>query len=158
MARFIVQHRRGTAEEWSTVGRDIIPLEGELVLELDKSGEGLHRLKFGDGINLYENLPYISVDNFILPKPAYINLYADQWQLTTDGRYYQTVTVSNATVKPNSKVDLQPSSEQLCIFHQKDLAFVAENEDGVVSVFCIGQKPENDYVIQATVTGVSLYG
>ena len=48
-------------------------------------------------------------------------------------RYGQAVTVKNANITPNSKVDLQLSSEQMVIFYEKDLAFVAENEDGEVT-------------------------
>ncbi len=158
MAGYITQMRRGTAEEWATIGKHIIPLEGELVLEIDKSGKGLHRLKIGDGINLYSNLPYISVDSFILPQPISITIYADRWQKASDNRYYQQVAVANAMITSGSKIDLQPDSEQLSIFHEKDLAFVTENEDGVVYVYCIGQVPQNDYVIQATVTEVMLDG
>jgi hypothetical protein len=154
MARYIVQMRRGTAEEWATIGSDIVPLEGELVLELDKSGKNLHRLKIGDGTSLYADLPYMSVDSFILPTPASITLYADRWQQDSDKKYCQVVQVNNATITPNSKVDLQPSAEQLAIFHEKDLAFVTENEDGVVSVYCIGQVPTNTYTIQATIMEV----
>ena len=69
-------------------------------------------------------------------------------------RYGQVVTVENANITPNSKVDLQLSSEQMVIFYEKDLAFVAENEDGKVTVYCIGQIPQNDYKLQATVTEV----
>ena len=67
-------------------------------------------------------------------------------------RYGQTVKVNNANITPYSKVDLQLTSEQLVIFHEKDLAFVAENDDGVVTVYCIGQIPQNDYTIQVTIT------
>ena len=69
-------------------------------------------------------------------------------------RYGQVVDVSNANITPNSKVDLQLSSEQMVIFYEKDLAFVAENDNGEVTVYCIGQIPENDYTIQATVTEI----
>ena len=69
-------------------------------------------------------------------------------------RYGQVVNVSNANITPNSKVDLQISSEQMVIFYEKDLAFVAENEDGKVTIYCIGQIPENNYEIQATITEV----
>jgi hypothetical protein len=164
MAKYLVQMRRGTAEEWTTVGSDIVPLEGELVLEMDKSVNGLHRLKIGDGKSLYSELPYMSVDSFVLPTPISVTLDAQQWTQATDtdnkpitGKYFQTVEVNNATITPNSKVDLQPSSEQLCIFHEKDLSFVAENVGGKVSVYCVGQVPENDYTIQATVTETTPY-
>ena len=69
-------------------------------------------------------------------------------------RYGQVVSVSNANITPNSKVDLQISSEQMAIFYEKDLAFVAENEGGEITVYCIGQIPQSDYKLQATVTEI----
>ena len=131
------------------------PLEGELVLEFDN---GVPRLKIGDGIREFGELPYMSIDSFILPTATSITLYADKWEQAADNRYYQVVTVNNATITPNSKIDLQPSSEQLAIFHEKDLAFVTENEDGIVSVYCVGQVPMNDYTIQTTITEVAIDG
>lgn len=68
--------------------------------------------------------------------------------------YSQVVSIDGVTA--NSQVDLTPSVEQLAIFHEKDLAFVTENEDGVVTVYAIGQKPENDYTIQVTITEVAI--
>lgn len=158
MAKFIVQLRRGTKEDWLEYEQSenyMKPKEGELVVEYDN---GIPRLKIGDGVTDYSNLPYMSIDSFLMPKPSYVTLYADAWIEAEDHRWYQEVEVTNATITPNSKVDLQPSSEQLVIFHEKDLAFVAENEDGVVSVFCVGQVPENDYVIQVTTMEVAVNG
>lgn len=162
--KYVFQLRRGWKDD--ATGRDdwaeyeaqvghVKPLAGELVLEYDN---GIPRLKIGDGVNEFSALPYMSIDSFVLPKPITVTLYADKWEQATDDRYYQVVTVDNATVTPTSKIDLQPDSEQLSIFHEKDLAFVAENEDGVVSVFCVGQVPQNDYTVQATVTEVVLDG
>lgn len=73
-------------------------------------------------------------------------------------RYGQVVNVNNAAITPYSKVDLQITSEQMVIFHEKDLAFVAENDDGVVTVYCIGSIPQNDYQIQTVVTEVVIDG
>lgn len=146
---------RNDWEEYEARVDHLKPLEGELVLEYDN---GIPRLKIGDGVNEFSALPYMSIDSFVLPKPITVTLYADKWEQATDDRYYQVVTVDNATVTPTSKIDLQPDSEQLSVFHEKDLAFVTENEDGVVSVFCVGQVPQNDYTIQATVTEVILDG
>ena len=103
-----------------------------------------------------DDVSYILQEAF--PDAAYVTLYADKWVQADDKRWYQVVNVSNANITPNSKVDLQPDSEQLAIFHQKDLAFVAENEDGVISVYCVGQVPTNDYTIQTTVTEVVTNG
>jgi hypothetical protein len=80
-----------------------------------------------------------------------VTLLASRW--TSSGNLHsQVVTLSGVT--ENSQVDLTPSVEQLVVFYEKDLAFVTENEDGVVTVYAIGQKPTNDYTIQVTITEV----
>ena len=84
---------------------------------------------------------------------GYVTLLANKW-VGDNSPYSQVVTVSGVTA--NSQVDLTPSAEQLSIFHNKDLAFVTENEGGVVTVFAVGQKPENDYRIQVTITEVEV--
>lgn len=84
---------------------------------------------------------------------ANISLLAANW-VGNASPYSQIVTIDGVT--PYSQVDLTPSVEQLAIFHDKDLAFVAENEDGVVTVYSIGDKPANDYTIQVTIKEVSL--
>lgn len=162
MAHYIQQLRRGWKDdsrndwaEYEAQENHIKPLEGELVLEYDY---GIPRLKIGDGVSEFSQLPYMSVDSFVLPKPISVTIYADKWVQEDDKRWYQEVIVTNGTITSRSKVDLQPSSEQLRIFHEKDLAFVTENEDGVVSVYCVGQVPENDYTIQATVMEVAIDG
>ena len=80
-----------------------------------------------------------------------ITLEASKW-VETDGIYTHSLTIDNIT--PYSKVDLQPSVEQLAIFYEKDITFVVENDNGTITVFCIGQKPANDYTMQATITEV----
>lgn len=81
-----------------------------------------------------------------------VTLNARDWVGDTSP-FYQVVNIEGVT--ENSQVDLTPSVEQLTIFYEKDLTFVTENENGIVTVYAIGQKPENDYVIQATVTEVN---
>lgn len=83
-------------------------------------------------------------------KLAEITLLAKDWQGSNP--WYQVVNIDGVTAK--SLVDLQPSVEQLLIFHQKDLAFTTENDNGVVTVFAVGDKPTNDYTIQATIMEV----
>ena len=81
----------------------------------------------------------------------YVKISADKW-VGEDSPYSQVVHINGIT--ENSQVDLTPSVEQLVIFHDKDLAFVTVNEDAVVTVYAIGQKPENDYTVQVTITEV----
>ena len=93
--------------------------------------------------------------NKVAPSPASVTLYADRWEQSEDETmWFQEVVVANATITPNSKVDLQLNAEQVAIFYEKDLAFVTENDGGKVFVYCIGRLPENNYVLQATVSEV----
>ena len=167
--KYIIQHRRGTTEQWAAAGDTLKPLEGELVIEI--CADGKHRLKIGDGQHTYEQLSYLGIDGQIISQPltrtvtitligglAAENASGEGWQQDADLRYYQTVAIANITA--NSKVDLQPNSEQLTIFHEKDLAFVTETEtiNGIttVKVYAIGVYPQSSYQMQATVTEVEL--
>lgn len=80
-----------------------------------------------------------------------VTLPADAWQGTASP-YSQVVEINGVT--PNSKINLQLDAEQFSVLHQKDISFIAENEDGVVTILCLGQKPTNDYTLQATMTEV----
>ena len=166
MGKYICQLRRGWKDnsgrdDWAAyeaTDGHLKPQAGELVVEFDN---GIPRLKIGDGEREFSELPYMSVDSFVLPTQASITIYPDRWEQTTDdngniieNRFYQYVTVDNAVITPNSKVDLQPTPEDLVIFHEKDLAFTAVNAGGNVRVCVIGQQPMNQYTFRATVTEV----
>ena len=166
MAKYIFQLRRGWKDD--TGGNDwaeyelqphhIKPLQGELVLEYDN---GIPRLKIGDGIHEFSDLEYMSVDSFIMPKPISVTLYADKWKQVVDidgadvvDTYSQVVTVNNAVITANSKVDLQPNADQLCDFYDLGAAFTTENDGGIITTYVVGDKPTKSYNIQATVTEV----
>lgn len=84
---------------------------------------------------------------------AEVTLIASEWR-GEFSPYSQVVNIDGIT--QNSLVDLQPSVSQLEIFHEKDLAFTTENDNGVVTVYAIGDKPTLDYTIQATIMEVSV--
>lgn len=86
-------------------------------------------------------------------KVTEVTLLAANWK-GGESPYSQVVTVEGVSV--NSMVNLQPSVEQLEIFHDKDIAFTTENEGGTVTVYAIGDKPTNDYTIQATIMEVTV--
>ena len=88
-----------------------------------------------------------------MPWLTWISVPASNWE-GADGLYSQVVGIDGVT--EYSKVDLLPSVEQLAIFHSKDVAFVTENEGGVVTVYAIGDKPTSDYTIQAQITEVAV--
>lgn len=82
---------------------------------------------------------------------ADVEILASKW-VGSESPYSQVVSIDGIT--ENSQVDLTPDAQQLAIFHNKDLAFVTENVGGIITVYAIGQKPKNDYIIQATITEV----
>ena len=85
-----------------------------------------------------------------------VTLLSANWKGYESPYYQKNVKIDGVNITSYSKVNLQPSAEQLNIFHDKDLAFVTENEDGRVTVYALGDKPMNDYTIQVTVTEVSV--
>ena len=91
------------------------------------------------------------IKNIAKAKKKSVTLLASKW-VGTDSPYSQVVTVDGVT--ENSQVDLTPSLAQQVVFTEKKLVFLTENYGGVVTVYAIGQKPENDYEIQVTITEV----
>lgn len=79
-------------------------------------------------------------------------LMASAWQ-GAGNLHYQVVALEGIT--QYSQVDLKPSAEQLAEFHQIDLALATENDDGIVTVFAIGDKPVKDYTIEVSITEVA---
>lgn len=171
MAKYVFRLRRGqkvtdsdgnvTRDDWAEYeAKDshIMPLEGELVLEYDN---GIPRLKIGDGKSEFSALPYMSVDSFILPKPISVTLYADKWEQVKDidgadviDIYSQVVTVENATITENSKVDLNPSADILCRLYDWGITLTTENNNKVVKVYSVGGQPDASLSMQATVSEV----
>jgi hypothetical protein len=155
MAKSIFQLRRGEKDDvsgrndWAAYEKKpdrVKPLKGELVLEYDN---GLPRLKIGDGDREFSELPYMSVDSFLFSKVATITLDGgDAWTPVPDfeGRYTQDITEQiKDKITAHSKIDIQPTPEQLYIFHEKDVTFTTVNEEGQVRVCAIGIKPEQTY-------------
>lgn len=93
----------------------------------------------------------IALERTAIPRVVEIDLLAENW-VGDASPYSQVVTIEGIT--EYSKVDLLPSVDQLAIFHNKDVAFVTENEDGVVTVYAIGEKPTNDYTMDVSITEV----
>lgn len=88
------------------------------------------------------------------PKIGEVTLFAADWVTRDNNLHSQVVNIEGVT--ENSQVDLTPDVQQLLIFYDKDISFVTENEGGKVTVYAIGQKPTNDYTIQATITEVDV--
>lgn len=80
-----------------------------------------------------------------------VTLLADSWTGPASP-YSQTVTINGVTAK--SKVDLQPTASQTKELQDEDIAFMAENNNGTVTVYAINTKPTIDYTFQVQLTEV----
>ena len=167
MARYIVQHRRGTASQWAAQNT-IIPKVGEIVIEIDEENS-LHKLKIGDGVHTYSELAYLmagdevvtQVLSMALPRVITVTLDVDEWEEVTSesdpnlGYYSQPVSIDNIT--EYSRLDLQPNADMLAEFQNLNLVFVTENKNGVITVHSVGDMPLKSYTMQATVVETELH-
>lgn len=85
------------------------------------------------------------------PKLTNVSILAANWSGDSNP-WSQVVTMNGVTV--NSKIDLQPTAIQIVELQNSDIAFMAENNDGIVTIYAIGDKPIKDYTIQALITEV----
>lgn len=134
----------GTEEEWlaSLKGKSGNDGRGIKKVEITASA---YTITYTD--NTSETIPVHSS----VARISEITLLSARWE--GEGNLYsQAVDVAGIT--EYSQVDLTPGVEQLAVFYEKDLTFVTENDGGVLTVYAIGQKPENDYTIQVTITEV----
>lgn len=121
---------RGTFEEWLTT---LCPYVGE--------NNNWWVGKHDTGVSVYRASAKLST----------VTLEASKWT-GTGNLHSQVVTIPGIT--EYSKVDLLPSVEQLAIFHNKDVMFTTDNENGVVTAYAIGDKPLLDYTMQVQITEV----
>lgn len=91
------------------------------------------------------------VDNKFNTKTASVTLAADSWT-GTESPYSQEVTIDGVTA--NSKVDLNPTGEQLNSLATNRTILNTANDNGTVTVYAVGNKPTEDYTMQVTITEV----
>lgn len=154
MAKYITCHRRGSATQWAEKNT-IIPLEGEIVIEIDEINS-LHKLKIGDGIHTYAELAYLQAGDEIVTqvlaeaKPRIVTIeLTTNWTQVSNEKYSQEIELENIT--KNSRLDLQPNADILAEFKQLGLAFVTENNGGIITVYSVGNMPLKSYTIQSTI-------
>ena len=141
------------------------PIETELTADQIAAYAALHTNKLNTTIyndaGAYMSAEYVAdtktyIDSKNTASAAAITqvkLLASAWK-GSENLYSQVVSINGVTEK--SQVNLTPSVEQLSIFYEKDITFVTENDGGVVTVYVIGQKPQNDYTIQANIVEVKV--
>ena len=82
-----------------------------------------------------------------------ISLTQAKWSESEDGTYYmQPVTIASATA--NSRVDLQPTPEQLVMLMDEEITMYVANNDGDLTAYAIGAIPSADIKIQVLISEV----
>lgn len=86
-----------------------------------------------------------------VPTATTVTLKAADW-LGDTSPYSQVVAVDGATSR--TKVDLQPTMDQVDMMYSQSVGFFTMNEGGVVRAYAVGSKPTENFTIQITMTEV----
>lgn len=87
------------------------------------------------------------------PKLTTITMFASDWE-GSNSPYYQVVSCSG--VKANSKLDLQPTPEQIVELQDDEISLMATNTDGIVTIYAFNGKPQTDMVMKVLITEVAV--
>lgn len=82
-------------------------------------------------------------------KMTTINLFATDW-VGTNSPFNQTVSITGVTA--NSRIDLQPTIEQLIELQDDKITLTIANDNGVITAYALNYKPEKDYMMQVSIT------
>ena len=86
-----------------------------------------------------------------LIKLTAVTMLADAWE-GDSMPYSQIITCNGATA--NSKIDLQPTAVQIVELQNNETTLMLQNDNGVVTAWAIGNKPTQNYTMQALMTEV----
>ena len=139
-----VQQKSDTSANWAKA-TNFTPLKGEIIVYTD-----LNKIKIGDGVTKVGVLEFVNAKDDMFGMSE-LSLLASDWT-GTESPYSQVVEVSGVTA--NSKVDLNPTGEQLNSLATNRTILNTANDNGTVTVYAIGNKPTEDYTMQATITEV----
>lgn len=82
-----------------------------------------------------------------------ITLLKADWTESKEGTYYlQPVTIPETTA--NSKVDLQPTPEQLVMLMDEEITMYVANDEGKLTAYAIGDIPSEDITIKVLISEV----
>lgn len=122
-------------------------------------GEAIEE-KYPDIFNQWEEEILESVEDKLeeveekieIPQVTTINLLADSWVKSDVDSYSQVVEIGGVT--ENSKIDLQPTPEQLSELIDDGISMTAVNDNCIVTIYAIGAVPTADMVMQIVITEV----
>lgn len=87
------------------------------------------------------------------PKLTKVLMLASAWT-GNNNPYSQSVVING--VNANSKLDLQPTPEQIVSLQDSEISLMLTNDNGTVIAWAIGNKPTKDYVMDVLITEVTI--
>ena len=91
--------------------------------------------------------------NVSAPKLTTVTMQANAWGGSTNP-YSQNVACSG--VNANSKLDLQPTPNQIVGLQNAEISLMLTNNNGNVTAWAIGGKPTSDYTMDVLITEVDV--
>lgn len=88
----------------------------------------------------------------MLPRATTVTLTSSGWTGSASP-YRQVVSIN--TVTAATKIDLQPTSSQIVSLQNAEIALMAENSGGTVTIYSFGGKPAGNMTMQVLLTEVS---
>lgn len=88
-----------------------------------------------------------------MSKLTTITLSASNW-VGTGSPYSQVVTCSGVNV--NSKLDLQPTPQQIVTLQDAEISLMLTNTNGTVTAWAIGNKPTANMTMDVLITEVAV--
>lgn len=88
----------------------------------------------------------------VLPRVSTITLAASAWSGSVEP-FSQPVEIHTATAL--SKVDLQPSAQQIVNLQNSEISLMIGNDGGALTCYAIGNKPTVDYTMQVLIQEVA---
>lgn len=86
-----------------------------------------------------------------------ITLPAGGWIQSEDLTHFtQVITIPNVMITAKTKIDLQPSPEQLVAMITNGMVMFVVNDNANIKVYSVNEKPTEDMIIQATVKETNL--
>ena len=105
-----------------------------------------------ESIKTWTNSKFLKKDE-AMPKLTSVTMLSSNWNEEDD--FWSQIVECNG-INMNSKLDLQPTPAQLVELQDSEISLMATNNNGVVTIYAIGDKPTSDMAMQILITEVSV--
>lgn len=91
----------------------------------------------------------------VLPRITTITLSAANWNGNSNPWSQAVEITADANIGISSKLDPQPTAQQIVSMQNEETSIMLSNEGGYVVAYAIGNKPTVDYTMQVLITEVA---